>query len=215
LPPPACGRCCADHRWRRRGLAAAGGRDAGRACGRHAHARAHAPRTHTRGAFRGAGGARIPRAVAASMKPWEWWETYGGDMPELREVAMHVLSKCTSASASERCWSAVEAVQHPKRARVQRGTMDDLCLHASTCSCSRRGRTPQERLLCVQRGRRSFRQHWSMMTQQLLRRRRLMRGARATTWILSPCDTPLRAGAAAANAWRMCAYARHMHTMPK
>jgi hypothetical protein len=80
---------------------------------------------------RGLGGEAGAMEAAKTMPSWEWWFLYGGDMPELRHIACRVLSKCTSASAGERNWSAFEAVQHPKRCRLLHSTLNDLVFSRS------------------------------------------------------------------------------------
>lgn len=74
-----------------------------------------------RGAFAG-----HDQVTAKAMPAHEWWDLTAGAAPELRKVAMRVLSKTTSASACERNWSAFAAVQTPKRNRLHTKTMDDL-----------------------------------------------------------------------------------------
>lgn len=65
-------------------------------------------------------------AAAKRMAAHEWWEMIAGGAGELRRVAMKVLSKTVSASACERNWSAFEAVQTPKRNRLNYKTLEDL-----------------------------------------------------------------------------------------
>ena len=66
------------------------------------------------------------RASAKTMAAHEWWEMAAGGVSELRQVAMGVLSKTTSASACERNWSAFDAVRTPKRNRLHHTTLTDL-----------------------------------------------------------------------------------------
>ena len=65
-------------------------------------------------------------AAAKTMAAHKWWEVIAGGASELRTVAMKVLSKTVSASACERNWSAFEAVQTPKRNRLNHKTLVDL-----------------------------------------------------------------------------------------
>ena len=74
-----------------------------------------------RGAFAGQS-----KVTAKAMAAHEWWDISAGGAPELRKVAMLVLSKTTSASACERNWSAFSAVQTPKRNRLHVKTTEDL-----------------------------------------------------------------------------------------
>jgi hypothetical protein len=76
--------------------------------------------------LRGNFSSQINRALARKLPAHEWWDKIGGELPELRMVACHVLSKTSSASATERNWSAFEAVQTPKRVRLLHGTLNDL-----------------------------------------------------------------------------------------
>jgi hypothetical protein len=66
------------------------------------------------------------RDFARQVPAHEYWNMVGGEAAALRKVAMRVLSKGTSASASERNWSAFEAVQSPKRNRLKTSTLNDL-----------------------------------------------------------------------------------------
>jgi len=68
----------------------------------------------------------ISKVAARAVSAHEWWEMVAGGAPELRRVAMKVLSKTTSASACERNWSAFGAVQTPKRNRLSSKTLNDL-----------------------------------------------------------------------------------------
>jgi hypothetical protein len=76
--------------------------------------------------LRGNFASQLNRNLARTLPAHEWWDKVGGEMPELRFVACHVLSKTSSASASERNWSAFEAVQTPKRVRLLHGNLNDL-----------------------------------------------------------------------------------------
>jgi hypothetical protein len=76
--------------------------------------------------LRGNFASQLNRSLAKTLPAHEWWDKVGGEMPELRSVACHVLSKTSSASATERNWSAFEAVQTPKRVRLLHGTVNDL-----------------------------------------------------------------------------------------
>jgi hypothetical protein len=71
-------------------------------------------------------GSKVLWAAAKTMAAHEWWEMIAGGATELRTVAMKVLSKTVSASACERNWSASEAIQTPKRNRLNHRTLSDL-----------------------------------------------------------------------------------------
>jgi hypothetical protein len=42
------------------------------------------------------------RACAAHMPAYQWWASWGGTLPELRELAMRVLAQPVGAGAGER-----------------------------------------------------------------------------------------------------------------
>jgi len=63
---------------------------------------------------------------AKQVPAHEYWNMIGGQAGALRKVAMRVLSKVTSSSACERNWSAFEAIQSPKRNRLNSSTLNDL-----------------------------------------------------------------------------------------
>lgn len=50
--------------------------------------------------------------------PWEWWNMYGGSVPELQKVAMRVLAQVASAGAAERNWSDFDFIHNKKRNRL-------------------------------------------------------------------------------------------------
>jgi hypothetical protein len=52
------------------------------------------------------------------MADYRWWQLYGGDVPELQYVALHVLSKRGSASSAERNWSEFDFIWSKKRNRL-------------------------------------------------------------------------------------------------
>jgi hypothetical protein len=66
------------------------------------------------------------QAMSRTTPAAEWWNVCGGSVKELRHVAVRVLSKNSSASASERNWSAFQAVQTPKRTRLEPTTLNSL-----------------------------------------------------------------------------------------
>jgi hypothetical protein len=66
------------------------------------------------------------KVAAKAVAAHEWWEMVAGGATELRTIAMRVLSKTSSASACERNWSAFQAVQSPKRNRLNSQTLNDL-----------------------------------------------------------------------------------------
>jgi hypothetical protein len=60
---------------------------------------------------------------AKQVPAHEYWNMIGGQAGALRKVAMRVLSKVTSSSACEQNWSAFEAIQSPKRNRLNSSTL--------------------------------------------------------------------------------------------
>ena len=75
---------------------------------------------------RGAFSDKSLMSLVSTMPAHEWWDMVGGSVSKLRYVAMHVLSKTTSASACERNWSAFAAVQTPKRNRLRAKVLHSL-----------------------------------------------------------------------------------------
>lgn len=57
-------------------------------------------------------------ADAEAMPAHEWWELYGGEIPELQYIAMKVLSKRSSACSVERLWSLFGLVWADARASL-------------------------------------------------------------------------------------------------
>ena len=55
---------------------------------------------------------------------YDWWDTFGDVYPELKGVAVDVLSKCASASACEFNWSMVSRVGRKGRASLQVASTD-------------------------------------------------------------------------------------------
>ena len=55
---------------------------------------------------------------AKAMPAWQWWQLYGAGAPELRKVAMRVLSQVASSSACERCWSVYDFIHSARRNRL-------------------------------------------------------------------------------------------------
>ena len=65
------------------------------------------------------------------MLPHKWWRQFGGSLPALRRVAMKVLSVTTSATTSERAWSAQGRVCTKTRARLHVSRIEKLVKVAS------------------------------------------------------------------------------------
>lgn len=61
-----------------------------------------------------------------SFDPAKWWLNYGTSAPQLKKLAMKILSLTCSSSACERNWSAFEQVHAKKRSRLLHDRMRDL-----------------------------------------------------------------------------------------
>lgn len=66
------------------------------------------------------------RALRDEMPAWQWWESWGGEYPELQYVAMRVTACVSSAGACERIWSAYDFVHSKKRNRLDPDRAQDL-----------------------------------------------------------------------------------------
>ncbi|MCI43346.1 hypothetical protein A2U01_0064583, partial [Trifolium medium] len=57
---------------------------------------------------RGFFGDEVAQLGLKNKEPAQWWESYGGEHPELQNFAIRVLSLTCSSSGCERNWSAFE-----------------------------------------------------------------------------------------------------------
>ena len=64
------------------------------------------------------------RACAAHMPAYEWWASWGGTLPELREVTMRALAQPVGGVAGERNWSSYGFIVHKRSARRNRLAVD-------------------------------------------------------------------------------------------
>ncbi|KAK1293027.1 hypothetical protein QJS10_CPB17g01013 [Acorus calamus] len=55
-----------------------------------------------------------------------WWDKYGGEVPELRKVAIKILGLTCSSSGCERNWSAFENLHTKKRNRLKQKKLNDI-----------------------------------------------------------------------------------------
>ena len=55
------------------------------------------------------------RNCASNMPPWQWWQMFGHEVPELQVTSMRVVARTGGATASERIWSAHGHVHNPKQ----------------------------------------------------------------------------------------------------
>ncbi|KAK4267695.1 hypothetical protein QN277_024441 [Acacia crassicarpa] len=58
--------------------------------------------------------------------PSLWWKSYGAQVPELRNLAVRVLSLTCSSSGCERNWSTFEHIHSKKRSRLEHQRLQDL-----------------------------------------------------------------------------------------
>jgi hypothetical protein len=56
---------------------------------------------------------------AVTMSPIDWWFSYGGETPELAEVAKKILSQPISSSSAKRNWSTYAFIHSVKRNILQ------------------------------------------------------------------------------------------------
>eukprot|EP00253_Pinus_taeda_P031449 PITA_31449 len=59
-------------------------------------------------------------------QPTHWWESFGGQCPQLQRFAIRVLSQTSSASGCERNWSVFERIHTKKRNRLEQKRLNDL-----------------------------------------------------------------------------------------
>ena len=55
-----------------------------------------------------------------------WWESFGGQCPQLQKFAIRILSQTCSASGCERNWSVFERIHTKKRNRLEHKQLNDL-----------------------------------------------------------------------------------------
>ncbi|GKC53422.1 hypothetical protein Tco_1076167 [Tanacetum coccineum] len=58
--------------------------------------------------------------------PANWWGTFGGATPNLKKVAMRILSLTSSSSGCERNWSTFEGIHTKKRNRLEASKLNNL-----------------------------------------------------------------------------------------
>eukprot|EP00253_Pinus_taeda_P020741 PITA_20741 len=59
-------------------------------------------------------------------QPAHWWESFGGQCPQLQRFAIRVLSQTCSASGCECNWSVFERIHTKKRNRLEQKRLNDL-----------------------------------------------------------------------------------------
>lgn len=60
------------------------------------------------------------------VAPRVWWDFYGAEAPELQRFAIRVLSQGSSATASERNWSAFDFIHSKRRNNLASKKLEDL-----------------------------------------------------------------------------------------
>eukprot|EP00253_Pinus_taeda_P027215 PITA_27215 len=55
-----------------------------------------------------------------------WWESFGGQCPQLQRFAIRVLSQTCSVSRCERNWSVFERIHTKKRNRLEQKRLNDI-----------------------------------------------------------------------------------------
>lgn len=71
-------------------------------------------------------GSKPAERDASRWPAHQWWEVYGSGHPQLRRMAMRVLSQVTSACACERNWSTYDFIHNKKRNRLAPRRARDL-----------------------------------------------------------------------------------------
>lgn len=56
----------------------------------------------------------------------QWWESFGCGTPDLKKLAIRILSQTCSASGCERNWSVFEHIHSKKRNRLEHQKLNDL-----------------------------------------------------------------------------------------
>lgn len=64
-------------------------------------------------------GKQMAQGSAKAMVPHEWWSCYGAATPQLKSLAMKLLSQPASASSSEQSWSEYDFVHSKRRNRLK------------------------------------------------------------------------------------------------
>ncbi|XP_071687298.1 uncharacterized protein [Rutidosis leptorrhynchoides] len=62
----------------------------------------------------------------SKFNPASWWASYGASTPNLRKVAIRILSLTTASSGCERNWSTFEAIHTKKRNRLEAEKVNSL-----------------------------------------------------------------------------------------
>jgi hypothetical protein len=65
-------------------------------------------------------------ADASCMPAHQWWAIYGAKHPELKKLAVRLLSQVSSACSCERAWSAYDFIHNKRRNRLTAARARDL-----------------------------------------------------------------------------------------
>eukprot|EP00253_Pinus_taeda_P008392 PITA_08392 len=68
----------------------------------------------------------IHRQLTIFTMAAHWWESFGGQCPQLQRFAIRVLSQTCSASGCERNWSVFERIHTKKRNHLEQKRLNDL-----------------------------------------------------------------------------------------
>ncbi|XP_061371496.1 uncharacterized protein LOC133314070 [Gastrolobium bilobum] len=71
-------------------------------------------------------GRNIAIRERTKVMPDKWWELYGFGAPNLRQLAIRILSQTCSASGCERNWSAFGQIHSNRRNRLEHKRLNDL-----------------------------------------------------------------------------------------
>lgn len=82
----------------------------------------------------------------------EWWRYFGGSTPNVKKLAIQLLSQTSSSSGCERNWNVFERIHSKNRNRMEHKRLNDLVfihynfrlknryiflmLHYIVCSCT-------------------------------------------------------------------------------
>ena len=64
-------------------------------------------------------GNAMAQSAKETMEPHQWWSSYGASTPQLRNLALKVLSQPASASSAEQSWSEYDYIHSKRRNRLK------------------------------------------------------------------------------------------------
>lgn len=71
-------------------------------------------------------GRQLALTSVKTTRPDEWWRIFGHDCPNLKKLAIKLLSQAASSSGCEWNWSVFERIHTKKRNRLEHDKMNDL-----------------------------------------------------------------------------------------